>query len=459
MSSTFGSQFSAGTYLRDFQHASRIFVDGNFRLAPKYGFLFHVAFDLNPAITKRNNDQIKEIGMMAKTVTLPRYTIDVKKLNAYNRPNFVQNKVTYEPCTFNFHDDSAGIIRKFWYDYYSYYYRDSDYGDNGFYQTNTKYTTRKTPNWGYTPRQQDPFSISSTQYINSIRIYSFSQKRFACHILINPIITSFRMGEHNNSSQDTLSSEMVVNYETVLYTEGSVRASTVPGFADIHYDKTPSPLTAAGGGTQSWMGPGGILDSASDIATDLSEGNLLGAAWGIFNTYNTNKNADLGKMASAELGRLGMNILNNQDPFGRLTIPSISSLPGVATAGLTALLGTGSGLFKGGNASKTDGAVLSSQTNTATEMSIQAVNEAVARQATGAVSSNGDSVDSGSGFFDFFKPSFPPIEVVDTPESWGAIASQPSSNEFSNGYNTTMDESNYTSQSSDQGEAWDGWDL
>jgi hypothetical protein len=36
------------TTVRNYQHATRIFRDGNFRLSPKYGFLFYVEFDFNP---------------------------------------------------------------------------------------------------------------------------------------------------------------------------------------------------------------------------------------------------------------------------------------------------------------------------------------------------------------------------------------------------------------------------
>ena len=44
--------------LRNYQHATRIFVDGDFRLSPKYNFLFYVEFDLNPLITNGSRDII-----------------------------------------------------------------------------------------------------------------------------------------------------------------------------------------------------------------------------------------------------------------------------------------------------------------------------------------------------------------------------------------------------------------
>ena len=73
--------------LRDYQHAARIFTDSNFRLSPKYGFLFYVEFDFNPLITEITNISAQELGMLVKNVNLPKYTIDVKQHNAYNRKN------------------------------------------------------------------------------------------------------------------------------------------------------------------------------------------------------------------------------------------------------------------------------------------------------------------------------------------------------------------------------------
>ena len=41
--------------LRDYKHAARIFTDSQFRLSPKYGFLFYVEFDFNPLISTVSN--------------------------------------------------------------------------------------------------------------------------------------------------------------------------------------------------------------------------------------------------------------------------------------------------------------------------------------------------------------------------------------------------------------------
>ena len=238
-----------GKILRDYQHAARIFTDSNFRLSPKYGFLFYVEFDLNPDITSVDNASAIEMGMIVKSVALPKYTIDTKTHNAYNRVNIVQNKIKYDPITIAFHDDQSDTVKNFWYDYYSYYYRDSDYADST-YSVPNKYQSRPTFDWGYTPRPAPGWNTTSKaqpyQYIQGIRIYSLYQQQFSEYQLVNPTITSFKHGDHAQGSEGgLLQHEMSVQFETVKYLTGSVTKNTVGGFIDLHYDNTPSPSAPA----------------------------------------------------------------------------------------------------------------------------------------------------------------------------------------------------------------------
>jgi hypothetical protein len=240
------------TTVRDYRHAARIFTDDNFRLSPKYGFLFYVEFDFNPLITNIapgiagiGNGGARELGMLVKSATLPKFTIDTKVHNAYNRKNIVQNKINYDPVNIVFHDDQADNVRSFWYDYYSYFYRDPDYAD-ATYNAAHKYQSRATFDWGYTPRPAIGYNTSNAmqpyQYIQAIRIYSLYQGYFSEYELINPIITSFKHGDHVNGENTLLTHEMSVQFETVKYLTGSVTSDNAGGFIDLHYDTTPSPL-------------------------------------------------------------------------------------------------------------------------------------------------------------------------------------------------------------------------
>jgi len=314
---------SVGTVtLRDYRHAARIFSDDHYRLSPKYGFLFYVEFDFNPLITAISNQASQELGMIVKSVTLPKYTIDTKTHNAYNRKNIVQNKINYDPVNISFHDDQSDNVRQFWYDYYSYFYRDPDYAD-ATYSAPHKYQSRPSFDWGYTPRPAVGRSVSTDvqpyQYIQAIRIYSLYQQNFSEYELVNPTITSFKHGDHANGENNFLEHQMSLQFETVKYKNGYVTRNTAGGFIDLHYDTTESP-----NGTN--FGKGEVAPHTySDNITDLA------------NTQTTmNSHIDVGLAATspsltgafsnalngALIGSIGGGGLN----IGGFSIPSLGSL-------------------------------------------------------------------------------------------------------------------------------------
>lgn len=291
--------------LRDFRHASKLFVGGgSYRLSPKHNFLFHVFIDINESLASaylsgRSNEI--ELGLMAKSADLPRFNFDIKLHNAYNRINLVQNKVRYEDVSIVFHDDSANVVRNFYYDYFRYYYRDSDYGSSSNLTTYTipnKYQPQTIGNFGYQRRKE-----SESQFINSIRIYSLHQKKFSEYILVNPLIRSFRHGQHQNSGDSgTMDHTMVITYENVLYQDGIISSTTPDGFAMLeYYDLTPSPLKMKGG-VKSIFGAGGLLDTAGSVLSDFENGRVgLGTIFNTARAINTARGMDLKKSLVSEL--------------------------------------------------------------------------------------------------------------------------------------------------------------
>ena len=250
--------------LKTWKHASKLFVDNHFNFVPKSSYLYHVYFDLNltnTLVDSQNPNVDRELGMLVKSVSLPKFTVDSKIFNAYNRPNIVQTKIKYDSVSIAFHDDSSDLVRNFWFDYYSYYYRDSDHDEALYHQEHKYQDNLPTSGWGYTTRADN-----SLPYLQSIRIYSLHNKRFSEYILINPVIKAFKHGEHRAGDDDLMTHEMTIDYESVLYAYGAVGISTVAGFADLHYDFEPSPLTAAGGGSLS------VYDTTREIVNDLRAG-------------------------------------------------------------------------------------------------------------------------------------------------------------------------------------------
>lgn len=289
-------------FLRDFTHANKLFVGENFELVPKSGYLFHVYLDLNPYLASSyllDTKTLQEIGLMVKSAELPKYSIDNKLMNAYNRPNYIQSKIKYEPVTISFHDDSMNTIRNFWYDYYRYYYRDSDKSEQGYYLT-YKYNSDPLGSFGFTRRTE-----STENFIKAIRIYSMSRSFYSEYILINPIITNFRHGEHDysNTASSNLTNTMTIAYENVLYSDGAVSKETVKGFADLHYDRRPSPLNRVGN-QRSIFGRNGLLNTAGSVISDLTQGNFLSAIFKTATARQTFKGVNIKKAAVNEIRQI-----------------------------------------------------------------------------------------------------------------------------------------------------------
>lgn len=337
----FVQQVVTGDTMKDRTHASKLFVANNYALVPKFGFLYHVFIDINTAIPRYNGmeNTIKqtEAGMLVKQVSLPKFSLDTKSLNAYNRPHVIQTKIHYDPVTIQFHDDSSDVVRNFWFDYYSYYYRNSDNGGSGNLAAmkavhDEIFSPRQQKDWGYGIRQYE-----TRPYLNAIRIYSLHAKRFSEYVLVNPIIKSFQHGDHNSSDGTALLGHtMTVEYETVFYAYGSVGAPDPMGFGDLHYDKTPSPLTPAGGGTRSILGPGGLLESASEVTQDLANGNIGAALFKGARVGSTLKGANLKSMVATEAVQLLKNVLASgpgpqANAFGTAQILQFKGKPGQST--------------------------------------------------------------------------------------------------------------------------------
>ena len=327
-------------FMFDRTHAARIFVDNNFGLSPKYGWLFHVAFDLNPEIARVSNDDKLRMGLVVKSASLPKFTVETKTLNAYNRVDIVQTKVKYDAVSIKFHDDNLDVVRNFWYDYYSYYYRDSDWNES-IYAAPTKYSARQNQIWGYTPRQYPASSPGTQQFLNAIRIYSLHNKKFAEYTLINPTITQFQHGEHAQGGESgTLENTMTVQFQAVKYAYGQVSEDTVSGFAMLQYDTRPSEL--------------GTTNITDRTVHDLSEG-LTGLPGILNNLKNINGTAILG----GALSTIGSGLLAGGIDKG------VGVLAGAG--GISAIAGSAKDLFNKGkdklgkvfsNGQKIDGATI-----------------------------------------------------------------------------------------------------
>jgi hypothetical protein len=156
--------------------------------------------------------------------------------------------------------------------------------------------------------------------------------------LVNPVIGSF---SHDNLNQaeggGVMNNTMQILYETVIYKAGIVNKNNVPGFATIHYDHSPSPLSVLGGGTNSVFGPGGIVDGIGSVMRNVQSGNILGAILGASNTYRNAKKMKKSDVKEELKGIAKDGILEVSKQAGSISNPVAQFSVGAAIVGATAL--------------------------------------------------------------------------------------------------------------------------
>ena len=153
----------------------------------------------------------------------------------------------------------------------------------------------------------------STPFFKSISLYTMTQSRFNGYTLVNPRIKTWNHGQVDYSASEFLESSMQVEYEAVFYSTGRVTVGNPTGFATLHYDTVPSPLSVAGGGTATLTGEGGVLAGLDQVFGNISNGSAFSSVGGFLSTaiagINTYKNA--GRLTAGSLTNEAVNILSN----------------------------------------------------------------------------------------------------------------------------------------------------
>jgi hypothetical protein len=306
---------------------------------PKQKFLFHVVFDLDETVaqTAFASNERYELNMLVKSCDLPKYGLNLEEKIQYNKKMYLATRIQYEPVTITFHDDHADTVNAFWKKYYEYHIADSVGFQDGLVISNTKDDYYD----GINKKNINKFGMDTPvqrkkPYLKGIEIFVLHKKRFTSMRLVNPVIGSF---SHDNLDQadgaGVMSNTMQVLYETVIYKTGIINKNAVRGFATVHYDNEPSPLTVLGGGTNSIFGPGGVVDGIGSVIRNARSGNILGAILSASNTYNNAKKIRK-KDVKAELkGIAKEGVLDIAKQAGSITNPvSQFSVGAVAAAGV-----------------------------------------------------------------------------------------------------------------------------
>ena len=109
---------TTGIQVKDFAHASRLYADNVFALAPKAGWLYYVEFDIDPsALTDlqwANQQRVTEVGMLVKSADLPKFNIQTEVVNQYNRKTVIQKGINYTSVNIAMHDDQSNVVHNMW---------------------------------------------------------------------------------------------------------------------------------------------------------------------------------------------------------------------------------------------------------------------------------------------------------------------------------------------------------
>jgi hypothetical protein len=311
----------ASIFLRDQRHAARMFADDQFRLAPKFDHLFHVAFNINPAalqsidLLQRHRN---EINMLVKSVALPKFTIQAETVNQYNRKKVVQSQHKIEDTMVTFHDDNMGLINMLWQNYYSYYYADSISA-----KTPGAYNRTATRNSNFIKTAYGLDNGSTSPFFNYITIYHMARHEYVAYKLYNPLIKSFDHKDVKYNGPGNLhENTMLLSYEAVSYETGTVNSDNVEGFSLEHYDLTPSPILGSGD-------PTGLSPSFA------SQQNVQGNAIEALNNTVTSVNTYQNTTEKTTPGIPGLLQTNNTQGLGGLAGINFPTSPNAGNTGTT----------------------------------------------------------------------------------------------------------------------------
>lgn len=178
---------------------------------------------------------------------------------------------------------------------------------------------------------------------------------------------------------------MTVDFETVKYRTGYVNPVDVNGFAIIHYDDTPSPISNS---ITNIYSDSGLLGAIEGTSQDLARPDGTGSGSGILSSildayrfYNNIKGTNFKQIGSLVLGQLGTQIIGSavNSAVNNVLFPTAGSTsqtfppPGTLSAPVYSSSGNSNSVTIGGVAQAVVGGVAASVVNTAVNSFSQGV--------------------------------------------------------------------------------------
>ena len=273
--------------MSDYQHAARLFTDDYMKLAPKVKFLYHVVFNINQQAIKSPDGIFNkalpqiECGMLVKDVKLPGVQINTEVKKQYGKSTTFQTGVQYQPVNITFHDDNRGLTAALWRQYFQTYYNDSLFPTAIAKQKLYNNPEESYARMGYS-------SNVSARFFRDISIYQLSQHKFHEFKLINPIVASWDPPSMTAGDSNPAENMMQVIYEGIQYGYGSISVDNPAGFAQVHYDRSPSPLQSGGSG--GLFGANGVIAGGLDVFGDVASGEAFANPFALLGTAIKAKN-------------------------------------------------------------------------------------------------------------------------------------------------------------------------
>jgi hypothetical protein len=332
--------------LKDYRHASNLYVNSNYARAPKFGFTYFVQMNINPsAILSQQWKQqggVRDVGLLVKRTDLPRFSIATETLNQYNRKTVVQSKLTYQPVSLELHDDNSEITHNLWLNYYRYYYADGNYNKNSPEFKDTKFGTVDYTYGRYVDVNK---SGVKSPFFTSIDIFVLHRGEFTNYNLINPKITEWAHDAvDQNDSAKVLRNKMTIAYENVTYRQGIINQdSETKNYSAQYYDTEPGALVV---GNENQTSPNTLKDVSRDSQTQFPYDNPFSSS----PTFS-DRLSELSNTAKTEFQGYSINegLLGGTAEYGVNDIPldgsyNIFNPPG----------GVDINIYKGFNAGETD---------------------------------------------------------------------------------------------------------
>ena len=186
------------------------------------------------------HQEIYQVGLLVKSVDLPKYTSNTRTLNKYNRKKNIQTHISYSPVNMVFHDDNYGLTRHLLEGYYKHYFSDGLYDmDSGAYgngqhgDTTYKGMAFNSYNFGMDNNGHKANDIS---FFEKIEISQLSRGQYYMYTLLKPMLTEWSHDTLDNSLGGGITENRItVAYEGVNYTTGFTTEDNPPSFADPSY--------------------------------------------------------------------------------------------------------------------------------------------------------------------------------------------------------------------------------